>query len=92
VAEVAYSHVDHTREDGTPAHGSENAHSKGQKSAYEPRMSKPLKDWILKHLIEGFTSKQVHEEHKRNWIERRKHNMNKVRDNFVDLQDIVYYE
>ncbi len=92
VAQVAYYHVDHTREDGSPAHGVDDPHSIGRKSTYQPRMSKELKNWIIHRLSEGFTSKQVYEEHKSNWIERKKTKSKKLRDDFVELRDIAYYE
>ncbi len=57
VVEVAYYHVDHTREDGSPAHGLEDKLSVGRKSAYQPRMSKELKAWVKGQLDKGFTAK-----------------------------------
>ena len=92
VAEVAYYHVDHTREDGAPTHGFEDPHSVGRKSAYQPRLSKELKNWIKNPLNEGFTAKQVYEDHKANWIDRKKANSTKVRDDFLELKDVAYYE
>ena len=47
VVEVAYYHVDHTREDGSPAHGLEDK-IRRRKSAHQPRMSKELKDCVKK--------------------------------------------
>ena len=61
IVEVAYYHVDHTREDGSPAHGFEDKLSIERKSAYQPRMSKELKTWMKTQLGKGFTAKQVYE-------------------------------
>ena len=92
IVEVAYYHVDHTREDGLPAHGFEDKLSIRRKSAYQPRMSKELKTWVKTQLGKGFTAKQVYEEHRQNWIQRRKMKCPDVRNDFVQLKDIAYYE
>ncbi|KAG0593276.1 hypothetical protein KC19_1G317700 [Ceratodon purpureus] len=94
VAEVAYYQVDHNREDGTPAHGLEDKDFIGRKSAYQPRMSLELKKWIKTRLSEGFTAKQVYEEHRRNLIERRKEHPENVfmwheKDDVTDLPFIL---
>ena len=92
VVEICYYHMDHTREDGSPAHGPHNVDSIGRKTAHQPRMSDELKAWVKTKLSEGFTSLQVFEEHKRNWTERRKQKLPFIRDDFVELRDIAYYE
>ena len=92
VVEVAYYHVDHTREDGSLAHGLENKLSTGRKSAYQPRMSKELKDWVKAQLSKGITAQQIYEEYRRDWIQRTKTKCADMRDEFVQLKDIVYYE
>jgi hypothetical protein len=40
VVEVAYNYVDHTREDGTSAHGSNGTYSERRKFVHQPQMSK----------------------------------------------------
>ena len=55
-------------------------------------MSKELKAWMKAQLGKGFTAKQVYEEHMQNWILRRKMKLPDMRDDFVQLKDIVYYE
>ncbi len=57
VVEVAYYHVDHTREDRSPANGLEDKLYVGRKSAYQPRMSKELKAWVKGLLGKEFTAK-----------------------------------
>ena len=92
MAEICYYHVDHTREDGSPAHGPHDVDSIGRKTTHRPRMSNELKVWVKTKLSEGFTSLQVFEEHKRNWTERRKQKLSFIRDDFIELRDIAYYE
>ena len=72
VIEVVYYQVDHNREDGTPRTRLEDKHSIRRKSIYQPRIFLELKNWIKTHLSEGFSAKQVYEEHRQNWIEQRK--------------------
>ena len=43
-------------------------------------------------LGKGFTAKQVYEEHRQNWILRRKMKLPDMRDDFVQLKNIAYYE
>ena len=69
IVEVVYYHVDHTKEDGSPAHAFEDKLLIGRKSAYQPRMSKELKTWVKTQLGKGFTVKQVYGEHRQNWIQ-----------------------
>ena len=92
VVEVVYYHVDHTREDRSPAHGLEDKLYVGRKSAYQPRMLKELKAWVKGQLCKGLTAKQVYEEHMQNWIMMRKMKLPDMRDDFVQLKDIAYYE
>ena len=92
MAEICYYHVDHIQEDGSPAHGPYDVDSIGRKTTHRPRMSDELKAWVKTKLSEGFTSLQVFEEHKRNWTDRRKRKLSFIRDNFIELRDIAYYE
>jgi hypothetical protein len=92
VVEVAYYHMDHTREDGTPAHGPHDPDSIGRKSAHRPRMSIEMKAWVKNKLSEGFTALQIFEEHRRNWTEWRRMKVPYTRDDFVELRDIAYYD
>jgi hypothetical protein len=92
VAEVAYYHVDHTREDGTPAHGPSDPDSLGRRTAHQPRMTAQIKMWVQRKLTAGFTSLQIFEEHRRNWNERMKLNVPNTRDDFIKLKDIAYLE
>jgi len=92
VAEVAYYHVDHTREDGTPAHGPSDPESLGRRTAHQPRMTAQMKMWVQRKLTAGFTSLQIFEEHRRNWNERMKLNVPNSRDDFIKLKDIAYLE
>ena len=92
IVEVTYYYVDHTREDGSRVHELEDKLSIGKKSAYQPQISKELKTWVKTQLGKGFTAKQVYKEHKQNWIQRRKMKCPDMRDDFVQLKDIAYYE
>lgn len=47
IAKVAYYHVDHNREDGTPAHGPIGCESKVRRFQYAPQVSKKLKAWVV---------------------------------------------
>ena len=92
IIEVAYYHVDYTREDRSPAHRLEDKLSIGRKSAYQSWMSKRFKTLVKIQLGKAFTAKQVYEQHTHNWIQRRKMKCPDVRDDFVQLNDIAYYE
>ena len=92
VADIYYYHVDHTQEDKSPAYGPHDVDSIGRKTTHRLRMSDELKAWVKTKLSEGFTSFQVFEEYKRNWIDRRKQKLPFIHDDFIELWDIAYYE
>ena len=84
--------MDHTQEDGTPAHGPHDLDPFGRKSAHHPRMSIEMKAWVKKKLSGGFTTLQIFEEHRWIWTERRRMKVPYTRDDFVELRDIAYYD
>ena len=59
IIEVAYYHVDYTREDGSHAYELEDKLSIRRMSTYQPRMSNELKTWVKTQFGKEFIAKQV---------------------------------
>ena len=91
MAKICHYHVEHTKDDGSLAHGPHDVHSIGRKIVHPPQMSGELKAWVKTKLSKGFTSLQMFEEHKQNWTDRRKQKLPFIRDDFIELRDIAYY-
>ena len=91
VVGVAYDY-DHTREDGSSAYELEDKFLIRRILAYQPRISKELKAWLKGQLDKRFIAKQIYKKHMQNWYLRMKMKLPDMRNDFVQLKDIVYYE
>lgn len=65
VAEIAWCHMDHTREDGTPAHETLGSKSISCRSLQTPCIFKYLKEWVEERLDMGVNTRQIYEDHKK---------------------------
>ena len=92
IGEVIYYHSEHTRENGEVAHGVMDPDSIARRSEVAPRISEELKTWLIKHLDEGLTARQVFEEHKKVWYEGWTKNRKYSKDNSLLLKHVRYYE
>ena len=63
-----------------------------RKNEVAPRISEELKRWLIKHLDEGLTARQVFEEHKKVWYEGWTKNKKRSEDNSLLLKHVRYYE
>jgi len=61
--EIAYFHEEHTRIDGTPAHGMYDPDSSARPSALATRWSDSLKTYIDNRLKSGLNARQIYDEH-----------------------------
>jgi hypothetical protein len=59
VVEIAWYHMEHTHEDGTPAHGTLDPNSMSRRSHQAPCIFKHLKEWLDERLDKGLTTKQI---------------------------------
>ena len=57
-------------ENGEVAHGVMDPDSIARRSEVAPRISEELKRWLIEHLDEGLTARQVFEEHKKETFKR----------------------
>ena len=61
--EIAYFHKNHSRIDGTPAHGVQNRDSSVRPSALAMRWSESLKTYISNRLKSDLNARQIYDEH-----------------------------
>jgi hypothetical protein len=70
VVEITIYHKEHTRIDGSFAHGEHDLESISFMSCYAPCMSQALKDHIWAQLSLSYMTKQIYDKHEAIWWER----------------------
>jgi hypothetical protein len=77
---------------GEVAHGVMDPDSIVRRSEVALRIFEELKGWLIEHLDDGLTARQVFEEHKNVWYEGWIKNKKHSKDNSLLLKHVHYYE
>jgi hypothetical protein len=92
VVEITIYHKAHTQTNESFTHGEHDPKSISPMSRYAPRMSQALKDHIWAQLSLGYTTKQIYDKYKTIWWEHVNVGQTMTRDDFIQLQDIAYFD
>ena len=86
--EIAYFHEEHTRIDGTPAHGVYDPDSSARPSALATRWSDSLKTYIDNRLKSGLNARQIYDEHHQVFADRSRMGFSMRKDDTLLLKNI----